>query len=174
MNEKQLNAYAVRTEIAMKRYHASLDKMRPTLALGDGLTMGHVMARLKTTKGPAQTFLSKAVQHKLLFSNRRGIQTRYFLSVEDLAVWMKAEAEAKALALQRSIERQKERSQPRAAMPATPGRKPASGAFRNSDARRPDHVKVQHCPCGMDTRFTVPPTYRGDFSRLGVGRYLEA
>jgi hypothetical protein len=57
--------------------------------------------------------------------------------------------------------------------PVTISKKPQE-AWKNAEPIIPPHVKVQKLPgCPPDHRFHVSPHFKGDFSKAGIGRYVE-
>lgn len=51
--------------------------------------------------------------------------------------------------------------------------KPMTGKAPEGEAVIPKGVKITKCPDFQDRRFAVDPSVRGEFSKLGVGRYME-
>jgi hypothetical protein len=59
------------------------------------------------------------------------------------------------------------------AAPVTISKKPQE-AWKNAEPIIPPHVKVQKLPgCPPDRRFHVSEQFKGDFSKAGIGRYVE-
>ena len=57
--------------------------------------------------------------------------------------------------------------------PVTISKKPQE-AWKNAEPIIPPHVKVQKLPgCPPDRRFHVSEQFKGDFSKAGIGRYVE-
>jgi hypothetical protein len=62
---------------------------------------------------------------------------------------------------------------PSVSAPVTISKKPQE-AWKNAEPIIPPHVKVQKLPgCPPDHRFHVSPHFKGDFTKAGIGRYVE-
>jgi hypothetical protein len=62
---------------------------------------------------------------------------------------------------------------PSVSAPVTISKKPQE-AWKNAEPIIPPHVKVQELQgCQPDRRFHVPKEFKGEFTKAGIGRYVE-